>query len=49
MGTGDTLGIIALKELGSSRRWAEIYQLNKTIIQDPERIHPGQRLVLPAQ
>ena len=49
VGEGDTLASIAVAELGSSRRWAEIYELNKGVIQDPERIHPGQRLVLPAE
>jgi nucleoid-associated protein YgaU len=49
VGEGDTLGVIALNELGSSRRWVEIYQLNKATIQDPERIHLGQRLLLPVE
>jgi nucleoid-associated protein YgaU len=47
VGEGDTLGAIALLELGDGSRWKEVYQLNKTTISDPERIRPGQRLILP--
>ena len=47
VGEGDTLGAIASLELGDGSRWKELYQLNKTTISDPERIRPGQRLILP--
>jgi len=42
---GDTLGKIALKYLGSARKWKQIAKLNK--IRDPKRIKIGQRLKLP--
>jgi len=46
--SGDSLSKIAKLELGNSSRWNEIYQLNKkTIGNDPNRIKPGQKLVLP--
>lgn len=46
--SGDSLSKIAKMELGSSSKWNEIYQLNKkTIGNDPNRIKPGQKLVLP--
>lgn len=46
--SGDSLSKIAKLELGSSSRWNEIYKLNaKTIGSDPNRIKPGQKLVMP--
>lgn len=46
--SGDSLSKIAKLELGSSARWNEIYKLNKTVIgKDPNRIKPGQKLVMP--
>ncbi len=49
VGAGDTLEAIARNELGDRGRWKEIYQLNKTTVQDPESIRPGQRLLLPEE
>lgn len=44
----DTLWHIAKRELGSSSRWQEIYNLNPGVIgPDPNLILPGQRLVMP--
>ena len=45
--SGDTLSGIAKKELGKASRWKEIYNLNKDIIKDPNRIYPGQKIKLP--
>ena len=39
---------IASRELGSGTRWSEIYELNRDILSDPDRIQIGQELVLPA-
>jgi nucleoid-associated protein YgaU len=44
---GDSLSLIALRELGDLERWTEIYEVNSASIQDPNVIHPGQSLVLP--
>lgn len=45
---GDSLWAIAKLKLGSGSRWREIYDLNtKTIGPDPNKIVPGQKLVLP--
>ncbi len=43
--SGDTLGGIAQRTLGSSGRWPEIQALNKGL--DPRRLQVGQKLVLP--
>ena len=46
---GDTLSDIAQEQLGDANRWNEIYQLNKDAIgDDPDLIHPGKKLKLPA-
>lgn len=45
---GDYLSKIAEKELGDGRRWKEIYDLNRDVIDDPDEIYPGQSLKLPA-
>lgn len=44
---GDCLWNIAARELGSGKRWNEIYELNKAIIKNPNRIYVGQVLTLP--
>lgn len=45
---GDTLWGIAKLNLGSGSRWREIYEANAAVIgPDPDRIFPGQELVMP--
>jgi nucleoid-associated protein YgaU len=44
---GDSLAGIAESELGDPRRWTEIFLLNRAVIRNPDRIFPGQVLVLP--
>lgn len=41
---GDSLWLIAQKELGSGYRWTEIYEENKDTIKDPDLIYVGQVL-----
>lgn len=45
---GDSLSKIAKRELGDGNRWKEIYEANRDKIKDPDLIHPGQVLTLPA-
>lgn len=46
--SGDTLWKIAKKELGNGNKYSAIYEANKDIIgPDPNKIFPGQKLVLP--
>ena len=45
---GDTLSKIAERELGNANRWREIFELNRDVIDDPDKIFPGQVLVLPS-
>jgi nucleoid-associated protein YgaU len=45
---GDTLYDVARRRLGNTKRWAEIYELNRDAIGAPgDRLEPGTRLVLP--
>jgi nucleoid-associated protein YgaU len=45
---GDTLSVIAQRELGSSKRWQEIYELNRDQLDDKQTIKIGMELKLPA-
>ena len=42
---GDTLAAISRKYYGDTRHWKRIAEANS--IADPNKIHPGQRLVIP--
>ncbi|GAA4936607.1 LysM peptidoglycan-binding domain-containing protein [Actinoplanes utahensis] len=44
---GDNLTRIAREQLGDGDRWREIFNLNRDVIADPDRIIVGQVLVLP--
>lgn len=44
---GDSLWKIAQKQLGSGRRWTEIYEANKGTVKNPSQIQVGQVLQIP--
>lgn len=44
---GDTLSKIAQQVYGRADRWKLIFDANRNLLDDPDRIHPGQVLVLP--
>lgn len=44
---GDTLGAIAKEHLGSAGAYTKIFELNKDVLTDPDKIKPGQVLRLP--
>jgi len=46
---GDSLSKIAKELLGDANRWKEIFEANKDTLKDPNLIHPGQELRIPAQ
>jgi nucleoid-associated protein YgaU len=46
---GDTLSAIAQREYGDANEWRRIYESNRDKIDDPDLIHPGQQLTLPAK
>jgi nucleoid-associated protein YgaU len=44
---GDTLSAIAKEHLGSAGAYMKIFELNKDVLKDPDKIKPGQVLRLP--
>jgi nucleoid-associated protein YgaU len=44
---GDTLSQIAKDHLGSAGSYMKIFEMNKDVLSDPDRIKPGQVLRLP--
>jgi nucleoid-associated protein YgaU len=46
---GDTLWAIAKKFLGNGNRYPEVFEANREVIIDPDKIFPGQKIVIPPQ
>jgi len=46
---GDSLSKIAKREYGDGNAWKQIFDANRDIIKDPDLIHPGQTLKIPAK
>lgn len=44
---GDSLSAIAKREYGDASKWHAIYEANRDTIENPDLIHPGQKLRLP--
>ena len=44
---GDSLSKIAKREYGNAREWNRIFEANKDILKDPDKIYPGQELKIP--
>lgn len=45
--SGDTLGGIAKKYYGKASAYMKIFEANKDIISDPNKIYPGQKIRIP--
>lgn len=45
---GDTLWAIAKKTLGDGSRYNEIFEANRPMLSDPDKIYPGQNLRIPS-
>jgi len=45
--SGDSLSKIAKREYGNANDWPRIFEANKDIIKDPNKIFPGQKLKIP--
>lgn len=45
--SGDTLGGIAKKFYGSAGKYPVIFEANKPMLSDPNKIYPGQKLRIP--
>ncbi|MCB1165204.1 MAG: LysM peptidoglycan-binding domain-containing protein [Leptospiraceae bacterium] len=46
---GDTLSDISKRLFGTTKRWPEIYELNRAQLKDPGKIYPGTTLRIPAR
>jgi LysM repeat protein len=46
---GDSLWKIAAKFLGNGNRYPEIFEANREVILDPDKIFPGQKIRIPAK
>ena len=46
--SGDSLSKIAKREYGDAAKWRSIWEANRETIKNPDLIHPGQVLNLPA-
>ena len=46
---GDTLSTISEKELGSAYRWEYLFELNKDRIRHPDKLVPGQTIIIPVE
>lgn len=44
---GDTLGAIAKQFYGKSSEYMRIFEANREIISDPDKIYPGQKIRIP--
>ena len=47
MQRGNSLWLIARQIYGSGSRYTAIYRANHDLIQDPDRIYPGQQFKVP--
>lgn len=45
---GDTLWAIASKTMGNGAKYTEIFEANRPMLSDPDKIYPGQVLRIPA-
>jgi nucleoid-associated protein YgaU len=45
--SGDSLSKIAQNQYGKANDWNRIYEANRDIIKDPDKIYPGQKLRIP--
>ena len=46
--SGDSLLKIAKREYGNASEWNRIYDANRDLLNDPNKIYPGQKLKIPA-
>ena len=44
---GDTLSKIAKTHYGNANAWKQIFEANRDVLDDPDRIFPGQVIKLP--
>mgnify|MGYP001417918819 FL=1 len=45
--SGDSLSKIAKREYGDANKWERIYEANRDVLKNPDKIYPGQKLKIP--
>lgn len=45
--SGDSLSKIAKREYGNAKDWTKIFEANKDVIKDANKIYPGQKIKIP--
>ncbi|HKL62981.1 MAG TPA: peptidoglycan-binding protein LysM [Woeseiaceae bacterium] len=45
--SGDTLGKIARQYYGDAMQYPRLFEANREVIEDPDKIYPGQRIRIP--
>ncbi len=45
--SGDSLSKIAKREYADANQWKRIYEANRDLLKDPDKIFPGQKLKIP--
>lgn len=46
---GDTLSHIAKRYYGNANKWPKLFEANREVIQDPDKIFPGQKIRIPLE
>ena len=44
---GDTLSAIAKQHYGEASAWKILFEANRDVLDDPDRIYPGQQIKIP--
>lgn len=44
---GDSLSKIAGATLGDANKWRDLFEANREVIEDPDKIYPGQQIRIP--
>ena len=46
--SGDSLSKIAKRYYGDANKWNALFEANREVIEDPDKIYPGQQIRVPA-
>lgn len=45
--SGDSLSKIAKSQYGDASKWTALFEANREVIEDPDKIYPGQQIRIP--
>ena len=45
--SGDSLSKIAKEQYGDANKWKALFEANREVIDDPDKIYPGQKIRIP--